>query len=72
MRETINKILLSHMKIDEVSEDSSLITDFGLSSLEIAELICDMEDALDFEIPEEDLMHLKTVGDIYEYVEDLE
>ena len=71
MKETILRILLEHSKIDDVTPESNLLTDFGLSSLEIAELVCAIEDELDIEIPDKDLVHIKTVGDIYEYVDAL-
>lgn len=71
MKETILRILLDHSKIDDATPESNLLTDFGLSSLEIAELVCTIEDELDIEIPDKDLVHIKTVGDIYEYVDAL-
>lgn len=69
MKETILRILLAHSKIDSVTPESNLLTDFGLSSLEIAEIVCEIEDELDIEIQDKDLVHIKTVRDIYEYVE---
>ena len=71
MKEQILRILLDHSKIENVTPESNLITDFGLSSFEIAELVCAIEDELDIEIPEKDLMKIKTVGDIYNYVDSM-
>jgi len=71
MKETILRILLAHSKIDHVTPESNLLTDFGLSSLEIAEIVCEIEDELDIEILDKDLVHIKTVRDIYAYVEAL-
>ena len=70
-KDTVLKILLDTPKIDSVTPESNLLTDFGLSSLEIAEIVCSIEDELDIEIPDKDLIHIKTVGDIYNYVESL-
>ena len=69
MKKQILGILLDHSKIENVTPESNLVTDFGLSSFEIAELVCAIEDELDIEIPEKDLMKIKTVGDIYNYVD---
>jgi acyl carrier protein len=71
MKEQILGILLDHAKIENVTPESNLITDFGLSSFEIAELVCAIEDELDIEIPEKDLIKIKTVGDIYNYVDSM-
>lgn len=64
MKKRLTEILLRHPKIDAVTPQSNFITDFGLSSLEIAELVCSIEDELDVEIPEKDLVRMKTVGDV--------
>jgi len=69
LKKQILGILLDHSKIENVTPESNLVTDFGLSSFEIAELVCAIEDELDIEIPEKDLMKIKTVGDIYNYVD---
>jgi len=71
MKEKILKILLDSPKIDSVTPESNLLTDFGLSSLDIAEIVCAIEDELDIEIPDKDLVHIKTVGDIYSFVDAL-
>ena len=71
MKDTITKILLRSPKIEQVTPESNLLTDFGLSSLDIADLVCTIEDELDIEIPDKDLIHIKTVGDIYNYVDAL-
>ena len=68
MKESILKILLAHPKIDNVTPESNLLTDFDLSSLDVAELVCEIEDELGIEIPDKDLVRLRTVGDILAYV----
>lgn len=69
MKERIVAILQSHPKIGSVTAESNLLTDFGLSSLDIAELICEIEDTLDIEIPELELLRIKTAGDIFRFAE---
>ncbi len=39
---------------DEVSEDSDFIEDLGADSLDIVELIMELEEEFDLEIPDED------------------
>lgn len=69
MKEKIIKILLSNPKIQNVTPESNLVTDFGLSSLDLAEIVCDIEDEFDIEIPEKDLVKIKTLQDIYDYID---
>ncbi|HOA33339.1 MAG: acyl carrier protein [Clostridiales bacterium] len=69
MKERILKILLSNPKIQNVTPESNLVTDFGLSSLDLAEIVCDIEDEFDIEIPEKDLVRIKTLQDIYDYID---
>ena len=71
MRETIEKILLDHPKIESFTPQSNLLKDFDLSSLDIADIMVSIEDELDIEIDDSDLMKLKTVQDIYDYVDAL-
>jgi len=52
MREQLLAILLEHPKIDSVSPESNLLTDFGLSPQEVADLVCTIEDELDIAIPD--------------------
>ena len=69
MREQLLALLLEHPKIDSVSPESNLLTDFGLSPQEVADLVCTIEDELDIAIPDKDLIRLNTVGDICDYVD---
>lgn len=69
MKEKILKILTSNPKVSNITPQSNLLMDFGLTSLDLAEIVCDIEDEFDIEIPEKDLVKIKTVHDIYEYVD---
>ncbi|MDO4565625.1 MAG: acyl carrier protein [Clostridia bacterium] len=53
----------------EISMDSKLIDDLHADSLDIVELIMDLEQEYDIEIPDELLPQVKTVGDIVGYLE---
>lgn len=54
---------------DAISEKTSFIDDLGIDSLDVVELVMELEDAFGMdEIPEEDLKTLRTVGDLVEYV----
>ena len=54
---------------EDISADTSFVDDLGIDSLDVVELVMELEDAFNMdEIPEEDLKKLQTVGDLVEYV----
>ena len=53
---------------DRVSDTANLRDDLGVDSITIAEVIFQLEDIFEIEIPNEDLMNINTVGDLKGYV----
>lgn len=54
---------------DQITEDTSFVEDLGIDSLDVVELVMELEDTFGMdEIPEESLKKLRTVGDLVEYV----
>jgi len=53
----------------EINESSHLKTDLGLTSFDLAELACVVEEEFDIEIPNRAISELKTVGDVIAYIE---
>ncbi len=54
---------------DDVTMSSSFEDDLGADSVDLVELVMAMEEEFDVdEIPEEDLLTLKTVGDCVRYL----
>ena len=68
----IKKILVETMDIEEekVTLDAKLKDDLNLDSLDSVELIMSAEEEFGIEIPDEDVMNLKTVNDIVNYIEE--
>lgn len=68
--DTIKEVLESNLDIDpeNVTEDATF-EDLGIDSLDMVELICDLEEkcSVDFGEPE----GLTTVGDLVEYIDNL-
>lgn len=50
-----------------ITETSNVVTDLGADSLDIAEVMMDLEDAFGVKLGEE--QELKTIGDIVKYIE---
>lgn len=50
-----------------ITESSNVIADLGADSLDIAEIMMDLEDAFGVKLEED--QELKTIGDIVKYIE---
>lgn len=70
MIERTVSILKEYCEIDgEITRDSALIDDLGLSSLDVINIVAEFEDEFDIEIPDRIIPTLRTVGDIVDYLE---
>ena len=56
------------MENSEINKDSDLKADLGLSSFDLAELACVVEDEFDIEIPNRAIKDFKTVGDVISFI----
>ena len=70
MFEEIRACISSQLNIDEeeIKMESSFINDLGADSLDIVELIMQLEEKYDIEFPDEDVEKIVTVGNIVEYI----
>ena len=68
----VKSIIAERLSVDEnkITQDSSFIEDLGADSLDTVELIMQLEEAFDMQIPDEDAEKLTTVGDAIKYIED--
>lgn len=53
----------------EITKDSALVDDLGLSSLDVINIVSEFENEFDIEIPDRVIPTLRTVGDIVAYLE---
>lgn len=70
--EKVKSIIVERLSVDEskVAEAASFIEDLGADSLDTVELIMQLEEAFDIQIPDEDAEKIVTVGDAVKYIED--
>jgi len=54
---------------EEVTPEASFIDDLGADSLDIVELIMDIEDEFELEIPDEDAEKISTVQEAVSYIQ---
>lgn len=70
MFEELKQMLVDELSLkpEEISESSELVTDLGINSLELADLILLCEERFDVEISEDDVRSFVTVGDVVAYL----
>lgn len=55
---------------NDITLDSLIIDDLGADSLDIVDMIMNLEDIFDIEVPDEAIENLKTVGDVVKFIEE--
>lgn len=53
----------------EITQETSMMKDLDADSLDAVEIMMELEDEFDIEIPDEDAEKFKTIGDIVKFVE---
>lgn len=54
---------------NEITMEAVITDDLGADSLDVVDLVMDLEDAFSIEIPDEAMADIKTIGDIVAYIE---
>lgn len=69
--ETVKKIIVERFGVDEerVTKEMTFKEDLGADSLDIVELVMEMEDVFGTEISDEDAENINTVGDAVTYID---
>lgn len=70
IEEQVKKIIAEQLgvKLEQVTDDSNLTSDLGADSLDTVELIMNLEEVLEIEIPDDDPEQLQTVKEVIEFV----
>ncbi len=55
--------------VDQVQMDKSFQRDLAADSLDLVELIAAIEDKYDVELPDEELEKMKTIADLWKFLE---
>lgn len=59
----------SNIDLDKITEDSVLKDELGIDSLDIVEIVMDLEEMFNCSIPDEDYDNARTVKDLFKIVE---
>lgn len=67
----VKTIVVDRLGVDEskVTLEATFKDDLGADSLDVVELIMELEDEFDLEISDEDAEKIGTVGDVVTYIE---
>jgi len=70
--EKVKKIIADKLDVEEdkITPESSFLDDLGADSLDIVELIMELEEEFGIEIPDEDAEKIRTVADAVKYIEE--
>jgi len=68
--EKLKEIIADVLSVDpeNITADSTFTDDLGADSLDIAQILISIEDEFDIDIPDEEMEHIKTVGDAVEAI----
>ncbi len=67
----VKEVIIEELGVDEdkVVESANVIEDLDADSLAVMEIVMALEEEYDIEVPEEEIMKLKTVKDVVDFVE---
>ena len=68
----LERILAERLDVDadSISDEKNIVEDLGADSLSVVEIIMDIENEYDIQIPDEDAELLHTVGEVEAYISD--
>lgn len=71
MLEKIKAILVKHLRVspDLITESTNIQEDLSADSLDVVEIIMELEETFGISISDEDAVGLKTVKDLMDYIE---
>ncbi len=68
--ERVREVLAERLSVEEsdVTEEANFQEDLGADSLDLVEMIMELEDQFGIKIPDEDAQKIQTVGQAVDYV----
>lgn len=69
--EKLKKIISEQLYVDEskITMDSDIVEDFEADSIEIVDIVMDIEDEFGVEIPDDAMETMHRIGDVVEYID---
>jgi acyl carrier protein len=57
---------------DQITRETHIVNDLGADSLDVVELVMELEEEFDISIPEDAVEKLQTVGQVIDFIEKVE
>ena len=72
VEERVRKLICEQLgvKEDEVKDDASFVEDLGADSLDTVELVMELEEEFDINIPDDAAEKIETVGQAIKFIEE--
>ena len=72
IKEKVKFIIVDQLSVtdEQVTPEAKFIEDLGADSLDTVELVMAFEDEFGISVPDEDAEKLKSVGDVFAYIDD--
>lgn len=69
--EKIRELLAAQFDVEEdsITAETKISEELGADSLDVVELLMELEEEFGLQIPDEEIENLKTVGDVVEYIQ---
>ena len=69
--ETVNEFLSEEFEIEEsaLEPDAHLIDDLGIESLDFVDIVVTIEKEFGFKVKREEITEVRTLNDLYNYIE---
>ncbi len=71
VEQRVIEIVCEHLAVskDTVKRETAFIEDIGADSLDIVEIVMELEEEFDIQIPDDQAEKIKTVGEAVDYIE---
>ena len=71
VEQRVVEIVCEHLAVnkEQINRGTSFMEDIGADSLDIVELVIELEEEFDIQIPDDQAEKIKTVGEAIDYIE---
>lgn len=70
MFEKVCEIIGKYTEVKNITPDSVLTADLGLTSFDVVSIVTDFEEEFNVEIPDSDITGFVTISDIMDYIQE--
>ena len=72
MIEKVKELLAKALRMDpaEIDDDANILEDLGADSLDVVDMLMTLEEEFNILVPDEDVVKLKTVRAVAQYIEE--